>query len=95
MLAPDCFKSISSFLTSAMPIGSSPLIGSSSINTSGSCITALAIANRCFIPSEYFEKSFLSLYGKLTNARAFCTASSSSAFNRAKMCKFSVPVKLA
>ena len=40
--------------TSAMPMGSRPLMGSSKINSSGSCITARAIASRCFIPREYW-----------------------------------------
>ena len=47
--------------TSAIPIGSRPLIGSSKIKSSGSCIMARAIANRCFMPREYWENSFLSL----------------------------------
>ena len=47
--------------TSAIPMGSRPLIGSSKIKSSGSCITARAMASRCFIPREYCEKSFLSL----------------------------------
>ena len=47
--------------TSAIPIGSRPLIGSSKIKSSGSCIMARAIASRCFMPREYWENSFLSL----------------------------------
>ena len=54
-------KSSINVLISAIPIGSKPLIGSSKINISGSCITANAIANRCFIPNEYCEYNFLSL----------------------------------
>ena len=37
---------------STIPMGSSPLIGSSSIKSSGSCIMAAAIPSRCFIPRE-------------------------------------------
>ncbi len=38
---------------SAMPIGSKPLMGSSRISRSGSCMTARAMARRCFMPREY------------------------------------------
>ena len=47
--------------TSAIPIGSSPFVGSSKINNSGSCNIAFAIPKRCFIPREYFANVFLSL----------------------------------
>ena len=40
--------------TSAMPMGSRPLMGSSRISSSGLCITARAMASRCFMPREYW-----------------------------------------
>lgn len=42
-------------------MGSSPLVGSSKIKSSGSCRIALAIPRRCFMPREYLLNSFLSL----------------------------------
>ena len=43
-----------------MPAGSSPMVGSSSTNNSGSGSNAAAIPSRCFIPSEYVDARSLS-----------------------------------
>ena len=91
------FSVLSFFINSrifAIPIGSKPLVGSSNINTSGSCKIALAIPKRCFIPREYFEKIFLSLYGSPTTSNAFFTASGADVPRSfAKISRFSVPVR--
>ena len=49
-----------SFRISTIPAGSRPLIGSSKIRNSGSCMSDRAIPRRCFMPREKFL-NFLSL----------------------------------
>ena len=50
---PPCASALMNARISAMPAGSSPLVGSSRISSSGSLSSAAATPSRCFIPIEY------------------------------------------
>ena len=61
----------------------------------GLCMTANAIASRCFMPREYWENNFLSRYGKPTSSNAPLIAFAFLILrSSAKIRRFSVPVKL-
>ncbi len=53
-VVPDSTMSLTMFLTSTIPTGSRPMLGSSKITSSGSLISAWAIPMRCCIPLLYF-----------------------------------------
>src|SRR5947199_263279 len=70
-LLDRCFlRDLTISRTSAMPLGSSPVVGSSSSTTSGSERSAAAILTLCFIPLENFP-TFLSNHSSIfTSATA-------------------------
>ena len=74
---------IMSSLTSIMPRGSSPIVGSSNIRMDGSCRIAAAIATRCFMP---VEKSFVRLW-----AESDIFTSSSTVTERSRITSLSKP----
>ena len=58
-----------SSLNSIIPVGSSPLTGSSNIKNSGSPNNATPSASRCFIPNEKFATLFLPAFDKPINSK--------------------------
>ena len=64
------FSLLSKFLNSIIPVGSSPLIGSSSTRNSGFPSKAIARASLCRIPKEKSFAFFFPVSFKPTNAKA-------------------------
>ena len=65
------FKDFSKLRISTIPAGSSPLIGSSKIRNSGVFNSAIAIPNRCRIPSEKLRTAFFPVSFRPTMSKVF------------------------
>ena len=80
-------------LISIIPSGSKPFIGSSNIKISGRVSIARAIANRCFIPIEYCDTCFPSMFFNETKPKTL-SISSKLGYPIYSQCssKFSLPV---
>ena len=84
---------MSSFRISIIPFGSKPFTGSSKSNNSGSLNKAMAIARRCFIPSEYCLALRLPSRDKSTNSNVSWIFASGMLRSLAMYFKLSIPLK--